>query len=225
MPDSVIKVDNISSLSGGGVGFPDGSVSSPSLNFTNQTNKGFYNVGTDKIGIAIGGSKVGEIGVGYGGFTGNIVQVVSESNNYSNSFTTTYLDINKASGTVWETSITPKLANSKLFIMYKLSVTTNSVYYGARVLQKIANSSYNVIYKPEELNSSSPFGPLDYGSGNAVNKTPHFLPVFVIPTYNLGDTITTKIQCATETGSINGFNNSRTGNNGHSEVFIFEIAG
>lgn len=225
MPDSIIKANNISSLSGGGVGFPDGSVSNPSIKFTNDGDTGFYRISDNKIGVSVGGSEVGEIGIGYGGFIGNIIQVVSESNNYSNSFTTTYLDINKASGTVWETSITPKLANSKLFIMYKLSVTTNSIYYGARVLQKIANSSYNVIYKPEEQNSSSPFAPLDYGSGNAVNKTPHFLPVFVIPTYNLGDTITTKIQCATESGAINGFNNTRTGNNGHSEVFIFEIAG
>jgi hypothetical protein len=45
------------------------------MNFTNQTNKGLYNLATDKIGIAVGGAKVGEIGVGYGGFTGNIIQV------------------------------------------------------------------------------------------------------------------------------------------------------
>ena len=47
MPDSIIKADNISSLSGGGVGFPDGSVSSPSMKFTNDGDTGLYRIGNN----------------------------------------------------------------------------------------------------------------------------------------------------------------------------------
>jgi len=222
---SIIKADNISSLSGGGVGFPDGTVSSPSFNFTNQINKGLYNLATDKIGIAVGGTKVGEIGVGYGGFTGNIIQLVTESNNYSNSFTTTYLDINKASGVVWETSITPKMSSSKLLIIYKLNATVNSVNFGIRVFQKIASGSYTILYTPEEQNATTPFSPLDFGSDNAVVRNQWILPVYSSPSYTLGNSITIKIQGATNTGTISGFNTTRSGNSGHSEIFIFEIAG
>ena len=38
----------------------DGSVSSPSVSFTSDTNTGLYRIGSDNIGIAVGGSKVSE---------------------------------------------------------------------------------------------------------------------------------------------------------------------
>ena len=41
MPDSIIKADNISSLSGGGIGFPDGNSSNPSMKFTNDSDTAF----------------------------------------------------------------------------------------------------------------------------------------------------------------------------------------
>lgn len=113
MPDSVIKADNISSLSGGGVGFPDGSVSNPSLKFTNDGDTGLYRIGSNTIGISSNGQKVGEIGNGYGGFTGNVIQVVSSSTNVQRT----------ASSTTYVTSglscnITPKYTTSKVLIMY-----------------------------------------------------------------------------------------------------------
>jgi len=133
---SIIKADNISSLSGGGVGFPDGSVSSPSMNFTNQTNKGLYNLATDKIGIAVGGAKVGEIGVGYGGFTGNIIQVLQTSiDTQLSTGSTSYLDITGLS-----VSITPKYSNSKILIRFKLNAS-NSATSALNAYQIVRNST------------------------------------------------------------------------------------
>ena len=57
MPDSIIKADNISSLSGGGIGFPDGSVSNPSLKFTNDNDTGMYRPNSNELGFVTNGSE------------------------------------------------------------------------------------------------------------------------------------------------------------------------
>ena len=57
MPDSIIKADNISSLSGGGVGFPDGSVSNPSMKFTNDSDTGMYRPNSNELGFVTNGSE------------------------------------------------------------------------------------------------------------------------------------------------------------------------
>lgn len=156
---------------------------------------------------------------------GSVIQTVSETNNYTNSFGTTYTDILESLKVVWETSITPKSVNSKFLIMYKLSFTVNAVTTGFRVLQKVGSDSYSIIYKPEELNASSPFAPVDFGSDTVVFRSNSIVPVYSQPSYVLGDSLTFKIQGATSSGTISGFNTTRTGNNGHSEVFIQEIKG
>ena len=125
MPDSIIKADNISSLSGGGIGFPDGSVSNPSLKFTNDSDTGLYRIGSNTIGIASNGNRVGEIGNGYGGFTGNIIQVqsVTKTDTFSIS-STSFVDI-----TGLNISITPRYTTSKILIMAHISFGKNSDIY------------------------------------------------------------------------------------------------
>jgi hypothetical protein len=117
MPDSIIKADNISSLSGGGIGFPDGSVSNPSMKFTNDGDTGLYRIGNNTIGIASNGSKVGEIGSSYGGFTGGIIQTgyIFSASNVTTSTSTTILSL----------SFTPKLSNSRLILMASGSSLAN----------------------------------------------------------------------------------------------------
>jgi len=123
MPDSIIKADNISSLSGGGIGFPDGSVSSPSMKFTNDGDTGLYRIRSNTIGIASNGTRVGEIGNGYGGFTGNIIQVLQTSidTQLTSSGTNSWNDITGLS-----VSITPKYSTSKILIRFKLNGSNNS---------------------------------------------------------------------------------------------------
>ena len=57
MPDSIIKADNISSLSGEGVGFPNGSVSNPSMKFTNDGDTGLYRPNSNELGFVTNGSE------------------------------------------------------------------------------------------------------------------------------------------------------------------------
>jgi len=91
----------------------DGTVSAPSIAFTSDTNTGLYRIGSDKIGIATNGARVGEIGVGYGGFTGNIIQVVSATTtNSTTNSTNTYADISGLTA-----SITPKYNTSKILVL------------------------------------------------------------------------------------------------------------
>jgi len=118
MPDSIIKADNISSLSGGGIGFPDGSVSNPSMKFTNDGDTGLYRIGNNTIGIASNGTRVGEIGNGYGGFTGNIIQVqnIIKSDVFSTT-SGTYVVISGLS-----LSITPRYVSSKILVISNVKV-------------------------------------------------------------------------------------------------------
>jgi hypothetical protein len=41
-----------------GIGLADGTVSAPAVSFTGDTNTGFYRIGADNIGLALGGSKI-----------------------------------------------------------------------------------------------------------------------------------------------------------------------
>jgi len=90
----------------------DGTVSAPSIAFTSDTNTGLYRIGSDKIGIATNGARVGEIGVGYGGFTGNVIQVQSTALLTTTTFSTSFGDISGLS-----VPITPRYTTSKILIM------------------------------------------------------------------------------------------------------------
>ena len=113
---SIIKVDQIQeSTTGVGTNFSTtGSATTPTISLGNQTNKGFYHVGNDKIGVSIGGSKVGEIGNNYGGFLNNIC-------NFVNVIGTT--DYSGITGTISDitTTYTPKFSNSLLLIQSEIS--------------------------------------------------------------------------------------------------------
>lgn len=120
VPDSVIKVDNLSGLTSPGVGLQDGSVSSPALKFSNDSDTGLYRIGSNNIGFTAGGQRVGEVGPGYGGFTGNIIQVVSTVK--SDTYTTTnqtYEDIPN-----FFCSITPKYNTSKILVIVDIGALT-----------------------------------------------------------------------------------------------------
>ena len=128
---SIIKVDQIQeSTTGVGTNFSGtGSASTPTISIGNQTNKGFYHEGTNKIGVSVGGVKVGEIGAGYGGFTGNIIQVVSATK------TDTFTD--SSNPATWvnipglSVSITPKYTSSKILILFNLTMAAKEGYFSA----------------------------------------------------------------------------------------------
>lgn len=99
----------------------DGSAADPAIKFANDPNSGLYRISEDKIGIATGGVRVGEIGAGYGGFTGNVIQVSFGSKSGSVSTTTSgYAD------SLLNLSITPKYNNSKILIFGNVQGAWNS---------------------------------------------------------------------------------------------------
>jgi hypothetical protein len=119
MPDSVIKTNNISSLTGKGVGFPDGSSSNPGIKFTNDSDTGIYRVGPNKIGFSSNGNKVGEIGTDYGAFRGNVVQCRVVRYDVRTTVTTgTANDGVEIIG--MRVSITPKFKNSMILCMFQV---------------------------------------------------------------------------------------------------------
>lgn len=156
-----LKVNNIQSTTDGSVTFPQGSISSqpvtfpsgtasnPSLSFTGDTDTGLYRIDANKIGISSGGSKVGEIGNGYGGFTGNIIQVLQTSIDaqLTSSGTNTWNDITGLSVT-----ITPKYTNSKILIRFKLNAGANS--------QAVLNAYQIVRGSTPVGNGAAPVNPL-----------------------------------------------------------------
>lgn len=91
----------------------DGSAADPAIKFANDANSGLYRIAEDKIGITTNGTRVGEIGVGYGGFLNNIC-------NFVNVIGTT--DYTGSSGTIADitTVYTPKFSNSLLLIQSEI---------------------------------------------------------------------------------------------------------
>lgn len=214
MPDSVIKVDNISSLTGNavnvtsGVTIPDGSVSNPSIKFTNDGDTGLYRIGANTIGVASSGRRVGEIGNGYGGFTGNIIQVVNSEIGHTQTTTNNAnwsTDVLSAVGTPWEIPITPRYVSSKVKIQLLLcavvSISSTSAYFGVSIWRKIGAGSYTQIQVPTtDTNGSYEFG---MGIGNATSATLYSnFPKLFVDTPNTTDLVTYKFSVRTYTSSV-----------------------
>lgn len=201
MPDSVIKVDNLSGLTSPGVGLQDGSVSSPALKFTNDGDTGLYRIGNNTIGVTAGGKRVGEVGPGYGGFTGNVIQVQQtvKSDNFTaspNSFT----DITGLS-----VSITPKYVTSKILILFDISVGGVLGYY---IMFNLLRDSTN-IYQPTTSKTYMATKVFYVGNGGTDNPLGNTTGVF-LDSPNTTSSITYKVQGRNST-SGNAFYINRRG--------------
>ena len=91
----------------------NGTPSSPSLTPSGDTNTGLYSIGADKLGFAANGSRVGEFGVGYGGFTGNVIQISSiNATTRGTTSTNTYVNF------LILNSFTPIYSTSDILILF-----------------------------------------------------------------------------------------------------------
>lgn len=132
MPDSVIKVDNLSGLTSSGVGLQDGSVSSPALKFTNDSDTGLYRVGNNTLGFTVGGTERFRVGSDGLYSVGSVTQVVSVTK--SDVFTTTSSAFISVPGL--SVDITPKSVNSKILVLINISyIDSNSHTFQSRVLR------------------------------------------------------------------------------------------
>lgn len=204
--------------------------STPGHSFKNEINSGLFRESVGVLAFSILGNVVGRIGAGYGGFVGNVIQWINDKTQTSKTTgLNTYVDIEKGAGITWEVPITPKFANSKIIIIFRgaFNISAASGVMGVRINQKLnSGGTYNVIWKPEEANTASPFNPIDVGSGatTAMYKNDYFIQAYHNPTYSLGDILYYKFQFASYIAGSLTNNNSRTGNNGETSVSILEIA-
>lgn len=117
----------------------------PGFSFQGDINSGIYRIGEDRIGFSAGGVKQGEFGVGYGGFTGNIIQAQFSSlstpiNTSNTTFQATGLSV----------SITPRYNNSKILIFGNIQgAWNNGSYISMRMLRDT-----NLIYTFSDLGYS-----------------------------------------------------------------------
>ncbi len=209
-------------------GEPVNSPNSPAFSIQGDANTGFYHISDGVFGFSSNGLKRGEFGANYGGFTGNLIQLNSFTQNFQTTITTvTFSNINSSSGVIWEISIIPKLANSKIFILYKFGTYLNSGYGGIKILNKInAGGTYSTIYDPQKTGNDQ--NAIDFGVGSSFNNQLVNIPVIHSPVYNVGDTLFYKVMGSVySVGQALTINDVRTvtgANSGHSEAYILEIA-
>jgi hypothetical protein len=83
----------------------------------------------DAMGINVGSNRVGQIGAGYGGFTGNVLQVKNAVRTSTfDTTSTSFIDIPNLS-----ISITPRYNTSTILLFYNASISVNSGYYSGGV--------------------------------------------------------------------------------------------
>lgn len=193
---STLKVNNIQSVTDGVVSFPqglsssneplsipDGTASSPSIRFGNDTDTGLYRIGANTIGIASNGTRVGEIGNGYGGFTGNVIQVVQGFSNARFAISNTSNFVQASNGV----SIIPKYSTSKILVTHYLSyqIANNGAFLdfgrqigGGTITQNISGFAYGLV--APFSSSSFDIGTVSYlDSPNTTNQITYYLSVKV----------------------------------------------
>lgn len=107
--------------------YTDGSVSAPAISFENDPDTGLYRIGANIMGFAANGARQGQFGVGYGGFTGNVIQVqsVTKSDVFT-SASTSFVDITGLS-----VNITPFYSNSRIYIICNILGVSTVANIGA----------------------------------------------------------------------------------------------
>jgi hypothetical protein len=151
--------------------------------------------------------------------TGVILQVVTSENDYGqNTTSSSATDILSASGTTWETAITPSATSSKIIIASNLYAywenNGNSNNRGEIELHyKVGSGSYS------ELQAGM-VGNYDYGGNGVQSRMRHSFHYVVSPSTTSAVTVKFRLSSAgSATGVINESGNS------DSNVTLYEVAG
>ena len=191
----------------GTLGIANGTASNPSLIPSGDTNTGLYSIGSDKLGFAANGARIGEFGVGYGGFTGNIIQVLSTAKTDTATFSTSFGTISGLSQ-----SITPKYSTSKILIIINISFgrsLDNLLYF--KILRDASDIYIGDVSSTRTRSSSS-----DYASGTATGTQSGNMTLVFLDSPSTVSSITYDTQARSDAGS--GFIN-RTGTDTDSATF------
>ena len=167
----------------------------------------------------INNTSIGNVTALPAGVGGKILQVVTSENAYANSHTSSsYQDINSASGTVWTTAITPAATSSKILITTSIYIyweengnTSNRGDVG--VDYKIGSGSYTEV-------QTGMAGNYDYGGSGVQHRTRHCFNYLISPSTTSAVTVKFKYNTAQGcTGVVND------GGNADSNCTLWEIAG
>ncbi len=191
----------------GTLGIANGTASNPSLIPSGDTNTGLYSIGSDKFGFSANGARVGEFGDGYGGFTGNIIQVQSTAKTDPTTFSTSFGTISGLSQ-----SITPKYSTSKILIIINISFgrsLDNLLYF--KILRDASDIYIGDASSTRTRSSSS-----DYASGTATGIQSGNMTLVFLDSPSTVSAITYNTQARSDAGS--GFIN-RTGTDTDSATF------
>jgi len=213
---SILKVDTIQEkTASNGVVFSNpvelanGTAAAPSLAFASDTNSGLYRISEDKIGVAVNGSRVGEVGAGYGGFTGNVIQVVQTVK--TNTYQCTNTTFEDATG--MSVTITPKYSSSKILV---------SGYFSAYMLQNTYNFGLRVLRGSTVVSgNTSAYGDImlsGIGGSRLGSQVYQYLD-----SPNTTSATTYKLQCKVESASYPGWINDMSGQTTTSTITVMEI--
>jgi len=151
--------------------------------------------------------------------TGKILQVVTSENAYANSHTSSsYQDINSASGTVWTTVLTPSATSSKILITTSIYIyweeNGNASNRGdCGVDFKIGSGSYTQV-------QTGQIGNYDYGGSGVQSRNRLSFNYLISPSTTSAVTVKFKYNCASGcTGVVND------GGDADSNCTLWEIAG
>lgn len=154
---------------------PDGTVSVPGISPSTETSSGLYKIATNKLGIAINGSRVGEFGVGYGGFTGNVIQVAYAELTTSTVTSSVSIPVdntipqNTEGAEILTCSITPKYANSILYVESNSYIGESANNVDNIVQALFRDSTADAI--SVSFNNASPPSSSSFGGGLSFNPT------------------------------------------------------
>ena len=111
--------------------------------------------------------------------SGGVLQsVIGNNNGYNQSTTSSSLvDVESASGTAWETAITPSSSSSKILVLPAFLIRSNAQNtaegrYTWNISRKIASGSYSIIYNMYEA------GAYDRGGSGVIEHSVH-APTFI----------------------------------------------
>ena len=151
--------------------------------------------------------------------TGKVLQVVSSVNTYGSqsSTSTSYFDMESASGTTWETSITPSATSSKILILFSSQImgTGNAQEQRnmTKLLQKIGSNSYTDLTYQKGGN---------YNGGGATSIQPNqSMGLIYLSSPNTTSACTYKLQLLTSSSSVTIIPNHGS----YSTCALMEIAG
>tara|TARA_R110001592_G_scaffold323319_1_gene602487 strand:+ start:207 stop:728 length:522 start_codon:yes stop_codon:yes gene_type:complete len=151
--------------------------------------------------------------------TGVILQVISSENAYGTSTTSSsYTDVLSASGTAWETAITPSATSSKILITSSIYVyweqNGNARNRGNfQVLSKTGSGSYSAL-------QSGQMGNYDYGGSGVQGRMRLCFNYQISPSTT--SAVTVKFQIQSDGGATGVVNDGGTAD---SNVTLYEVAG